>query len=708
MMRVTYSGAVPDATPPSPATTAAAGLKPDIAPLLAPVTELRGVGPTLAALLARVTGGTRVLDLLFHVPESFVDRRARPTIRGAVRGQVATLCVEVVRHEAPARERQPWRVVVTDGTGFAELVFFKPQRAQSLVPGTRLLVSGKVESFADRLTMAHPDHIVPADQPERLPALEPVWPLTAGLFPSQIRGAMVQALALVPPLPEWHDLALMRREQWPSFSEALRALHMPVEYPGPKPRARLAYDELLAHQVAMAWVRNREKARPGRAQAGTGALRTEALRRFGHTLTASQTQALAEIDADMAAPARMLRLLQGDVGSGKTLVAALAMLRAVESGAQAALMAPTEILARQHHRTLEAICPVPVALLAGSVKGAARRSVLLGLAAGRVKIVVGTHALFQEGVTYHDLGLAVIDEQHRFGVDQRLSMGGKGAAADVLVMTATPIPRTLLLTQWGEMTVSRLLEKPAGRTPIKTTLHSLSAFEEVVEAMARALDRGERIFWVCPMVSESELLDVAAAEDRYVTLRRRFGNRVGLAHGQQESEVREAALASFARGETQLLVATTVVEVGVDVPEASVMVVDHAERFGLAQLHQLRGRVGRGAAASYCLLLHEDGLQETARRRLTLLRDTDDGFVIADEDFRIRGGGDMLGKRQSGQPGWRLADPVEHEGLLHMASRDAALLLQTDPKLESARGEAVRTLLRLFERGAAVRTLQAG
>jgi ATP-dependent DNA helicase RecG len=698
MMRVTYRRGVPDATPPLTA----------IAPLLAPLTSLRGVGPQVANLLIRVTGGTRVLDLLFHLPESFVDRRARPTIRGAVRGQVGTLCVEVVRHEAPTNPRQPWRVVVTDGTGFAELVFFKPQRAQALAMGAKLLVSGKLEQFADRLTIAHPDHIVPADQPERLPALDPVWPLTAGLFPSQVRAAMVQALSLVPPLPEWHDAALMRREKWPSFLDALRALHMPVEFPGPKPRARLAYDELLAHQVAMVWVRNRERTRPGRALAGTGVLRAEALRRFGHALTVSQTEALSEIDADMAAPSRMLRLLQGDVGSGKTLVAVLAMLRAVESGAQAALMAPTEVLARQHFRTLEAVSPVPAVLLTGSVKGVARRNARLAIAAGRVSIVVGTHALFQEGVEYRDLGLAVIDEQHRFGVDQRLSMGGKGAVADVLVMTATPIPRTLLLTQWGEMMVSRLREKPAGRVVIKTTLHSISLLEEVVEAMARALDRGERIFWVCPLVSESELLDVTAAEERYLTLRHRFGNRVGLAHGRMDSAMREGALAAFARGETQLLVATTVVEVGVDVPEASVMVVDHAERFGLAQLHQLRGRVGRGEAASFCLLLHDDGLGEAARRRLVLLRDTDDGFVIADEDFRIRGGGDLLGKRQSGQPGWRLADPVEHEGLLQMANRDAALLLEKDAGLVGTRGGAVRVLMKLFERGEAVRTLRAG
>lgn len=691
---------MPDATPP---------LFTAVAPLLGPFAQLRGVGPALAGKLARVTGGTRVLDVLFHLPESFTDRRARPLIRDAVPGRVETLSVEVVRHESPASPRQPWRVVVRDESGLAELVFFKPQRAQQLPVGAKLIVSGRIDIYHERVTMAHPDHIVPAERPELMPALEPVWPLTAGLFPSQLRAAVTQALAMVPAdLEEWHEPTLMRREGWPGFAEALRALHAPREMPDAKPRARLAYDELLAHQVAIAWLRTRERTRPGRSLPGTGAMRAEALRRFGLPLTPSQAEALAEIDADMAGSTRMLRLLQGDVGSGKTLVAALAMLRAVESGTQAALMAPTETLARQHARTLDAICPVPVALLTGSVKGTARRNVLLGLAAGRIPLVVGTHALFQEAVQYRDLGLAVIDEQHRFGVDQRLSMGGKGVATDVLVMTATPIPRTLLLTQWGEMTVSRLTGKPAGRQPIRTTLHSMALLDSVIQGVARALDRGDRIFWVCPLVSESEVLDVAAAEDRYHALRRRFGNRVGLAHGRQDPAIREAAIGAFARGETQLLVATTVVEVGVDVPEASVMVVDHAERFGLAQLHQLRGRVGRGQATSYCLLLHEDGLLETARRRLVLLRDTDDGFVIADEDFRIRGGGDLLGKRQSGQPVWRLADPVEHDGLLRMAHRDAAVLLERDPELTSDRGKAVCVLLRLFERGDGIRALGGG
>jgi ATP-dependent DNA helicase RecG len=696
---------VPDATPAPPPESP----PPDpLAALLAPVADLRGVGPGTSRLLEKVACGSRVLDLLFHLPESFTDRRNRPTIRAAQPGQIATLEVEVVRHEEPQSQRQPWRVVVTDGTGFAELVFFKHARAQSLTIGSRLLVSGKLDRFGDRLTITHPDHIAPAANPERIPDIEPVWPLTAGLFPSQVRTAVIQALARVPPLPEWHEPTLLRRERWPSFAEALLALHAPRQPPGPENHARLAYDELLAHQVAIAWMRNRDRARPGKALTGDGSLRAKALARFGHQLTPSQTEVLREIDADLAAPTRMLRLLQGDVGAGKTLVAVMAMLRAVEAGAQAALMAPTEVLARQHHRTLTKISPIPTALLTGSVKGVARRNTLIGLQSGRIKLVVGTHALFQDGVDYQNLALAVIDEQHRFGVDQRLSLGGKGGATDVLVMTATPIPRTLLLTHWGEMAVSRILHKPAGRERIRTSLHSLGTMEDITDAIARALARGDQVFWVCPMVSESALIDLAAAEARYATLRTRFGDRVGLAHGQQDPAARERELANFAAGRTRILVATTVIEVGVDVPEASVMVVEHAERFGLAQLHQLRGRVGRGTTASFCLLLHEDGLTETARRRLTLLRDTEDGFVIADEDFRIRGGGDLLGKRQSGQPGWRLADPVEHEGLLRTASRDAALLLERDPKLTSPRGKAIRLLLRLFEKGAALKTLASG
>ena len=677
-------------------------------PLLAPINSLRGVEPKAAKLIEKVAGGGRVLDLLFHMPESYMDRRGRPAIRDAVPGTVATLAVEVVRQETPDNARQPWRITCGDGTGFMELVYFGRPPPRAIQPGARLVVSGKLEAFGDRLTMPKPDHVIPAAHAFMVPGIEPVWPMTAGLFPGQVRTAMRHALDQVPDLPEWHDASLMRREGWPGFRDALRAVQSPEALPADLARRRLSYDELLAHQVAMAWMRQLERVRPGRPLVGGGHLRQQTLDRFGFVPTRSQVEALAEIDTDLAAPRRMLRLLQGDVGSGKTLVALLAMLRAAEAGCQAALMAPTEVLAKQHHRTLSRLSSVPVELLTGSVKGIARRNALIGIANGRVKLVVGTHALFQDAVQYHDLALAVIDEQHRFGVDQRLLLGGKGEQTDILVMTATPIPRTLLLTQWGRMEVSRLTEKPAGRQPIRTSVHSLATLPDVTDGIGRALDRGERAYWVCPMVSESELTDLAAAEARFADLHARFGDVVGLAHGQQDPAVRDAALADFAAGVTRLLVATTVIEVGVDVPEASIMVIEHAERFGLAQLHQLRGRVGRGAAQSYCLLLHDDGLTDTMRRRLTLLKDTEDGFLIADEDFRIRGGGDLLGKRQSGLPGFKLADPVQHEGLLHMASRDAALLLDRDPRLGSDRGEAVRTLLRLFDRGPALRTLAAG
>ncbi len=663
-----------------------------LAPLFAPLTSLRGIGPALAGLLAKAIGGTngeaRVIDLLFHLPDSYIDRRVRPTIAEARPGQTVTLAVEVVRHERPARARQPWRVIVRDATGFAELVFFSPSRVAQMPGGTRLLVSGKLDRFGDRLTMPHPEHVVPAEQADRLPPIEPVWPLTAGLWPRQVAAAMAQGLSRLAELPEWHDPALMRREAWPGFAAALNAVQAPKAPPEPGARTRLAYDELLAGQVALHLVRGRVRARPGRALGGDGRLRSRALDRFGHPPTLAQASALAEIDADLAAPRRMLRLLQGDVGSGKTLVALLAMLRAVEAGAQAALMAPTEVLARQHHRTLSRLCPLPVAILTGSVKGAERARILRGLADSDLKLVVGTHALFQEHVVYRDLALAVIDEQHRFGVTQRLMLGEKGARTDLLVMTATPIPRTLLLTQWGEMDVSRLSGKPAGRQPIRTTLHSLATLPDVLEALSRKLAEGAQVYWVCPLVAESELSDLAAAEARFAQLRERFGDAVGLAHGQLDVERREAALADFAAGRIRLLVATTVIEVGVDVPAASIMVVEHAERFGLAQLHQLRGRVGRGETASFCLLLHDDGLNEVAKRRLLMLRDTEDGFAIADADFRLRGGGDVLGTRQAGLPGFRLADPIAHEGLLHMASRDAALLMEKDATLSSPRGQA--------------------
>jgi len=677
-------------------------------PLRAPLATLPGLGPRLSALVGRLVGGPSVRDVLFHLPVDFLDRRPTPAIRDAKPGGIATLRVEVIRHEPPVKKTQPHRVVIGDGTGFAEIVLFHAARLVQFPVGARLIVSGKLELFADRLVMPHPDYVANQLREGEFPWIEPVWPLTAGVVPRVMRVAALGALARLPALPEWHDPSILAKRGWPGFGAALRALHAPAEIPGDEPFQRLAYDELLARQISFAVVRARRRRRAGRMLLGDGRLRAEALRRFGLPPTAGQLQALTEIDADLAAPHQMLRLLQGDVGSGKTLVALLAMLRAVEAGAQAAILAPTEILAKQHLATFERLSPVPVALLTGTVKGAARRKVLAALAAGSLPILIGTHAIFQKHVDFKDLGLAVIDEQHRFGVAERLALSAKGSATDLLVMTATPIPRSLLLTHWGEMDVSRITGKPAGRPRITTTMHRLSELEKVLDAIGRAIAAGGRVYWVCPLVNESELLDITAAELRFGLLRQRFGPAVALAHGQQDAETRDQALADFAAGRIKILVATTIVEVGVDVRAANVMVIEHAERFGLAQLHQLRGRVGRGDAPSFCLLLHDNKLGATARKRLSLLRDTDDGFRIADEDFRLRGGGDYLGTRQSGLPGYLLADAEKHEDLLPMARQDAVLLLQRDPKLESPRGQAIRVLLNLFDQRDAIETVRAG
>ncbi|PCD80721.1 ATP-dependent DNA helicase RecG [Acetobacter orleanensis] len=691
--------------------------------LLAPLETLPGVSTARAKLLRRITGGSRVLDLLFCLPESVVDRRLRPPLAQLRPDTIATVTgvVQTIRPPAP-RTRQPWRVTLDDGTGQLDLAFFSKWQAEKVVMGESIVVSGKVERFGERLCMTSPDYLLPARSADRIPGLDPVWPLTAGLFAGHVRQAMTAALALLPAtLPEWQMEALVRKKGWPDFPTALTWMHVPDRIPESatgdawraqqtRAQARLACDELLADQLATRIALRASRARPGRSLRGDGHLQRQALAAFGHTPTSGQKKALAEIETDMAAPYRMTRLLQGDVGAGKTLVALLAMLRAVEAGTQGALMAPTEILARQHAATFARLSPVPVAFLSSSVKGKARKQVLQDIADGTAKLVIGTHALVQESVTFADLGLAVIDEQHRFGVEQRLTLVEKGPATDMLVMTATPIPRTLLITRFGDMQISRLEGKPAGRKPVRTSLHPLSMMDEVIDGLARALTKGAQIFWVCPLVSESEALDIAAAEARQVALLERFGEVVGLAHGQQDATVREDALQEFSQGKTRILVATTVIEVGVDVPTATIMVIEHAERFGLSQLHQLRGRVGRGSAASYCLMLHDEGLGLTARRRLTCLRETEDGFLIADEDFRLRGGGDMTGRRQSGLPEYRMAPETLADMLLETAHKEAEKLLPDTAPITPTPllPLAARILLLLFNKTDAARIFAGG
>jgi len=694
-------------------------MRPEILfPLFGPVTGLQGVGPKTAKLIARAAG-ERVADLVWHLPSGFTDRRYRPRIADAAPGSVATIAVNVLEHIAPRGPRQPWRVRVSDETAIMDLVFFGAQAEwlkALLPPGSQRWVSGKIETFQDRPQMAHPDHVLPPDKIETLPAVEPVYPGTEGLASKALAKAIRDALLRLPDMPEWQDQAWLARNHWPGWQQAVRKAHAPDTAmdlePASPARARLAYDELLANQLALALARSRMKVAKGRALSGDGRLRSRLIAALPYRLTAAQEQAAAEIAADMAAPHRMMRLLQGDVGAGKTLVAMLAMLSAVEAGAQAALMAPTEILARQHAASLAPLATaagVRLAVLTGREKGRPRLELLGALAAGEIAIIVGTHALLSDDVAFQDLGLVVIDEQHRFGVHQRMALGTKGPLpADVLVMTATPIPRTLALTAYGDMDVSRLAEKPPGRKPVDTRTVPLTRLGEVVEAVARAAARNEAVFWVCPLVEESEVLDVAAAEERYGALLQRLPGQVGLVHGRMPARERDSVMESFRAGALRVLVATTVIEVGVDVPDATVIVIEHAERFGLAQLHQLRGRVGRGDKPSTCVLLYQAPLGETARARLAVLRESNDGFRIAEEDLKLRGAGELLGTRQSGLPVFRLASLEHHHQLLIAARDDAQLIMARDPALQTERGAALRVLLYLFEQDEAVRRMKAG
>ncbi|TIQ95787.1 ATP-dependent DNA helicase RecG [Mesorhizobium sp.] len=695
-------------------------------PLFVPITSLAGVGQKVGTMIERVVPAdlgdraARAADLLFVLPNTVIDRRNRPGIALAAEGQIVTLEVRVDRHQPPPRGNRsvPYRIYAHDDTGEIALTFFHAHAAylQKMLPeGERVVISGRMEWFNGRPTMVHPDHIAPLDEAEGLPLVEPVYPLTAGLSAKVLRRAIGQALGRLPELPEWQDDAFMRRHTFPSFGDALIRIHYPkdpidVAVEGAAWR-RLAYDELLAGQVSLALVRTRIRRLSGRPLVGDGRVVEKLRAALPYKLTLSQEFALGEINADLADPERMLRLLQGDVGSGKTVVALLAMGRAVEAGGQAALMAPTEILARQHLATIAPLAEkagLSVAVLTGREKGRERAETLEGLASGAIDIVVGTHALFQETVTFHDLVLAVVDEQHRFGVHQRLAITAKGDAPDMLVMTATPIPRTLVLTAFGDMDVSKLTEKPAGRQPIRTVTLRMERLDELVGRMVDAVAEGQKIYWICPLVEESEEIKLMSAEDRFASLKPLFGEQIGLVHGRMKGAEKDDAMRAFKQGETRILIATTVIEVGVDVPDATIIIIEHAERFGLAQLHQLRGRVGRGDKPSSCVLLYKDPLGETAKRRLSVMRETEDGFRIAEEDLKLRGEGELLGTRQSGTPGFQVARIEFHADLLEAARDDARLILSRDPELQSGRGEALRLLLYLFGRDEAVRLLRAG
>jgi len=696
-------------------------------PLFVPVSNLEGIGPKLTRTLTRLFRGNenaepaRIADLLFHIPHSVIDRRNQPGIANAREGVVSTFKIIVDSHNAPPRgnRRIPYRINVHDDTGEMTLVFFRGQSdwlSKSMPVGETRYVSGKVEWFNGKPNMVHPDHMVNEEGFAKLPLLEPVYPVTAGLSSKVMSKSIRTAVESLPPMPEWADHNLVAREHWTSFNDAVTRIHNPRDMldldPNAPARRRLAHDELLAGQLALALLRLRLRKSSGKIRSGSGILTSKLKPILPFDLTAAQSRSIQEISDDLAKPERMLRLLQGDVGSGKTVVALMAALKAIEAGDQAGIMAPTEILARQHMASIQPLCNqigVTVELLTGKDKAAQKRETLERLKSGEIDLVIGTHALFQSRVEFKSLGLAIIDEQHRFGVHQRLTLGDKGDATDVLVMTATPIPRTLVLTAYGDMDVSRLDEKPPGRQPIQTNAISSDRLEELIARIYTAVQHDKKIYWICPLVEESEEVQAMAAEDRYKDLQSRMGEDVvGLVHGRMSVEEKNRAMAGFKEGRSRVLVATTVIEVGVDVPDATIMVIEHAERFGLAQLHQLRGRVGRGSEASHCMLLYYNPLSETAEARLKIMRESEDGFRIAEEDLKLRGEGEVLGTRQSGTPGFNLAQLEHHGDILEMARDGAKLTVETNPDLEGKQGETLRILLYLFGQDQAVRLLRAG
>ncbi|WP_372800138.1 ATP-dependent DNA helicase RecG [Paracoccus seriniphilus] len=694
------------------------GRPPELFPLFATADTLPGIGPKAQAALGQM-GLERPRDLIFNLPASGTLRRRIDRVGDAVPPEIVTISVTVERHYPPSTRGRPWRVHCVDGHGGdLTLVFFHPRRdwIESQLPlNEQRIISGKVELFDGQAQIAHPDHILRPGA--ELPAdFEPVYHLSAGLTQKVMTKATAAALERVPEVGEWIDPQVVAARGWPGFAEALQQAHQPRSQADLSPehpaRARLAYDEFLAHQMTLALVRRERRRIRGRPSKGDGKLRDLVLKNLPWPPTGAQSRAVTEIAADMASEFRMNRLLQGDVGAGKTLVAFLAALNAVESGGQAVLMAPTEILARQHGRALEPLARVAgirLATLTGRDKGELRAQLLEDLAQGRIDILVGTHAVFQKDVTFHDLRLAIIDEQHRFGVAQRLELSAKGdAPPDMLVMTATPIPRSLALTQYGDLDLTILDEKPPGRQPITTVMISDQRLEEVIVRLRAAIDGGARAYWVCPLVDESEVSDLTAAEARFEYLRAKFGEQVRLVHGQMHADQRDRSMADFADGTASILVATTVIEVGVDVPEATIMVIERAESFGLAQLHQLRGRVGRGQGASTCLLMYHPPLSETGAKRLTTLRDTEDGFRIAEVDLAMRGAGDVIGTAQSGLPRFQIGDLEHQAGLMALARNDARTLLEIDPDLQSERGRAIRFLMWLMQQDQAIRLISVG
>ena len=698
-------------------------LRPSILnPLFSDVNSLKGVGPKISELLSKLLGN-KIINLLFHFPSGYIDRRFNPKIKDVIDNKVCTLEIEIIKHVIPnSYSRAPYRVFCKDETGQIILTFFNADKLylkNSLPVGEKRIVSGKVELYDGKKQITHPDHILPLDQKESILRVEPSYPLTATLSPKTLGKIIGEALNRIIELPEWISTDMIEKNNWSSWSDSIKYVHKReisknIDQNSNSKR-RLAYDELLSNQLALGLVRSQTRKLPGRKLNTNGFFQSKLLEIIDYELTDAQKRSIKEINDDLIRNERMLRLLQGDVGSGKTIVAISTLFAAIDNSGQATMMAPTEMLAKQHYETLKPICDlckISIVYLSGKITGHKRKKILDEINDGSASIVIGTHALFQKEVIFRNLLIAVIDEQHRFGVHQRLELTNKGKNLDVLVMTATPIPRTLTLTTYGDMDVSRLDQKPFGRVSIDTRIININRISEIIDAVKRAVKKNMKIYWICPLIEESEIMDLAAAEDRYENLKNVFGDKVSLVHGRIKPQDRERIIENFASSNdenpVQILVSTTVIEVGIDVPDATIIIIEHAERFGLTQLHQLRGRVGRSNKPSNCILLYKSPVSEFSERRLNILKENSDGFIIAEEDLKMRGEGEILGTKQSGLPQFKIADLLIHNDLLLNARNDTKIILKDDPQLKSDRGQALRTLLYLFEQNDAIQTLRSG
>lgn len=693
-------------------------MRPEILyPLFTDIENLKGIGPKTVKLLSHLISGRRIIDLLFHLPSNIIDRTYQPKLKNAIIGKICTLKVKVVEHIPPKSKQQPYRVIVEDDTDQLTLIFFKVYAdsiSKKLPIGSTKIISGQLDKFNNQLQMPHPDFIIDEKDAPEMPLIEAVYPLTAGITNKMITKYIRQALAMLPQLPEWLDEKFIQEKQWDSFRNSLIKAHSPKNtndiHPFTKERERLAYDEFLSNQLTLAILREKHKKLSGYAIKGNNTLKQQIISSLPFQLTASQEKVLSEIYHDQAQPYRMLRLLQGDVGSGKTIVSLLSIANTIEAGMQTALMVPTEILAKQHYETITSLLKntnLNIALLTGKTKTKERKEILQNLQSSKINLIIGTHALFQDEVKYNNLGLIIIDEQHRFGVQQRLKLSQKGHNPDILVMTATPIPRTLILSTYGDMEHSVINQLPQGRKPVDTRVIPLNKINDIISGLKRQIDSGAMAYWVCPLVEEKEQSDLAAAITRFNDLQKIFGNKVGLVHGKMKEQEKNEVMENFCSGKIKLLVATTVIEVGVNVPSATIMIIEHAERFGLSQLHQLRGRIKRSEKSSTCLLLYNGHLSETAYERLNIMKETEDGFIIAEKDLELRGGGEILGIKQSGFENFHLADMQYHRNLLYAAHKDAQLIIHQDPNLQKNRGSNLRNLLYLFEEDKNMKNYQA-